>query len=318
VLASLAGALPLPPEARDAIRAASPRGVVSDLRASWSGALEAPAHYRLAGRFEDLAARAQSGLPGFDRLSGRFDLTEAHGQASVRGQAAHVVVGSTTFDWDRLAIELNWDGSLLAGTGPTQLRLVRGDVTNREVSGSVTGRWRGASGRARAELDLTVDLQRAELRQLHRYLPPIDPDLDGWLRTALLGGQINGAQIRWKGRPDEPELGAPGNALLEVTARAERASLNPAPGWPTIEELNGTFTIRDRELRVLAGTARTQGIALREASVRIADLAQPRPVLQASGWAEADTAEMLRYVADTPVRSAIGGRLEGLVVEGRG
>jgi uncharacterized protein (TIGR02099 family) len=317
VLAPLAGALTLPRAARAAIEAASPAGIISDLRANWSGPVDAPVHYRLAGRYEGLAVRALPDWPGFDHLAGRFDLTEAQGQASARGQTVHVTLPTGASEWEHLAIDLAWDGSLVSGDGPAQVRLVRSEAGNRDIGVTASGLWRASRGRTRAELDLTVDVQRVDLRQFHRYLPPIDPDLDQWLRSAFLAGQASGARIHWRGRPDSPTLGPPGNALLEVSARVEQASLRLAPGWPTVDELSGMITIHDRELRVVSSSARMLGVPVRESTVRIADLAQPDAVLQASGWAEADSAEFLRYVGESPLRSGIGSRLAGVLAEGR-
>ena len=321
-LVPLAGALPLPAVVRSWLAEAVPRGVLSDLQSNWSGSFDAPTRGRLGTRFSGLALRAHNGVPGFEHLEGRLDFDDRSGHLLARGHAFRMSAAAwlpqaPTIDWDRIDLDLTWEGNLAARAGPSSLRILQAEASNRDLSLSATGRW-SASGSAPGMLDLAIKVPRAELRALDRYLPGMPPDLLDWLGNALQGGALSAGLIRFHGNPQD--LGADLARLgtqVDVRARVEHAAVRFHPEWPLIDEVAGVLTVRDRELKFIASQARTTGVALHDALVRVPDLASRAPALLASGYADGETRELVRYLAQTPLGAPIAAPLQGIDIEGR-
>ena len=321
-LVPLAGAMPLPQAVRAWLAEATPRGVLTDFESGWSGRIDTPAIGQLGMRFSGLALRAHDGLPGFDHLDGRLDLDEGGGRLTARGAAVHMTAPfllpqAPSLQWDRLAIDLSWEGNLLAASLPSQVRIGRAQLANGEFSLEAAGRW-SAIGTPAEMLDVGIEVPRAELRTLSRYLPGLQPELLEWLRGSLQAGSMSAGVIRLSGNPRELRGGAALHGLrVDARARVGKAAVRFSPEWPLIDEVSGILTLRERELTFGASEARTTSVAIHDALIRVPDLASTAPELMASGYADGETRELLRYLGATPLADTIAGPLRGMTIDGR-
>ncbi len=316
-LLPLAGALPLPDPIRSALSDSQLRGVFSDLTLDWSGGpIDAPAHYRMNSRFSGLATRGRDRIPGVDEVAGRIEWSDQRGRLIVEGrnvalEAPALLPRAGRLVWDRVALDLDWEG-----TDPWRMHLARAILTNRDVALNARGSWRWRDGLA-SGFDLNIELARAELASVYRYLPPGDDEFSLWMQSALQAGVLLDAHAHLVGDPAELLTGNP-HSRLDITGRIERGRLRFQPNWPSIEDIAGRLSVHDRAFVFSAQRALTVGAPLRDVQVRMAELYRGDRVVLINGNAEADAAGFLSYVADSPLRDSIGSALKDMVMEGRG
>src|SRR5882672_7972251 len=89
-LAHFAEALPLPADVRRLALELEPRGQLGDVRFEWQGAFASPAQYRARARFFDLGLKPRETLPGFAKLAGSVEATEASGRLYLQSRGAEI------------------------------------------------------------------------------------------------------------------------------------------------------------------------------------------------------------------------------------
>ena len=165
VLARIAAQVPVGRTLRNALAESAPEGLVHGLAARWDGALDAPAHYSVQGRFTGLsvAAAASShgpdtpGRPGWRNAT--LDL-----RASERGGEAQLALddGSLTFPgvfaqpevaFDHFKAQLAWRIDRAPRSAPAlEVRVGNARFASPEAQGEFSAVWRtgrGADGYAR-------------------------------------------------------------------------------------------------------------------------------------------------------------------------
>src|SRR5438132_7837906 len=89
-LARFAEALPLPADLRRLALELEPRGQLGDVRFEWQGAIDAPSQYRGRARFFDLGLKPRENAPGFSKLAGSLEATEAGGRVYLQSRGAEI------------------------------------------------------------------------------------------------------------------------------------------------------------------------------------------------------------------------------------
>jgi uncharacterized protein (TIGR02099 family) len=319
-LAALAERLPLPLVVRRLLQASEPAGQLTDLVYKWQGSLDDPTRYGARGQFARLGMKAHGELPGFSALAGSFELDERSGSARIdtknaklswpalfvdtgtgRPIALDVLTGRVAWTHAGGVVDVSWDDFAFAGP---------------EAAGTVRGRWKspGAPG---GGLELAVDGTRAEARSAFRFIPRIKPEAEHWLRTALRAGTVSDLKLRLKGNPDDFPFDDPARGTFELTMKVADGSLHFAPDWPAIEGIGATLKFERRRMDIHAHAARTLGVALGPTRAVMERLIGAPHILFVEGGAEAPGADMLRYVASSPVASMTGNAFAGMSIDGR-
>src|SRR5205085_568983 len=140
-LAHLGRALPLPAELRRSTLELEPRGKLADLHYEWQGALASPARYRASARFADLGVKPHEATPGFARLAGKVELSEAGGRLQLDTRGAELelprVFPQPRLSFEVLAGEASWrrDGAALT------VDVASLTFTNADLSGNAFGTY---------------------------------------------------------------------------------------------------------------------------------------------------------------------------------
>lgn len=135
-----------------------------------------------------------------------------------------------------------------------------------------------------------------------------------WLERALVGGELVTGRA-WLRGPAGP-LPFPGHSgHFEAVADVEGAGLAFHPDWPALEGISASVLFENGRMQIDADHLHIGGLAVSDASARIDNLR--RPILQARGRGQDSGAQLLRFLAQTPVQAAIGRHLEGRTLQGR-
>lgn len=318
-LTQLSTYLPLPAQVRTYLDALSPGGQVTDFLLEWRNALDQAPAWTLDARFEQLSAQPDGPFPGVSGLSGHVQGDQASGRFQLDSRAA-VVDMPRVFPEPRLALAtLFVEGGWQRRDHEWEILLEGFRFENEDVAGNGSGRYRTVSG-ARGEIDLNVQLTRAQAAAVWRYLPyQVGGATQKWIRSALLDGSVPDARLRLSGDLNDFPYDKGEEGQFLVTVQVANASLRYAEGWPLIEAINGQLRFEGAGMRIVADSGRILDVALGEVVADVPQLGiSTGEIMTLTGKATGATDSFLRFIEESPVRRYIGGFTGGLQAEGRG
>jgi len=332
-LAQLAQRLPLESRVHEALLRYAPQGRVEQLQARWQGALEAPERFEARGQLRRLAVSARPaqpgpetpdaapgpGSPGVVALNLDFDLTQDGGRASVQMQQGHLelpgVFEEPRIALDQLAADLQWQQQ----DGQWRVQLSNARFANAHAQGELQLKWQ-SSARALGpgSLDLQGSLSRADLAQVHRYLPQVlDAQVRRYVREAVPQGRAAGVRFRVRGDLKDFPFAQPGQGEFRITASLQDARFDYVPRflqsaqeapWPALTGLQGELVIDRASLQLrnlTGGVAGASGLRISRGEARIPDLAEAQ--VQASLQAQGPLDDFLRgVIRNSPLDRMLG------------
>ncbi|MBX9633319.1 MAG: TIGR02099 family protein [Burkholderiales bacterium] len=316
-LAAIAGSLPFDAAWRERLAQARPQGRVQDLRLAWDTESIKSGRLDLQATLREVGMAPNGTMPGMSGLSGRIVSDRNGGKVEV-DSAGLVLAMPAAFErplaFDTFKAQVDWSRA----NGPLAVRVGRLVFANAEVSGGVSGTYeRGTEGPGR--IDLTVLLTRFEAGAIVHYVPlRVGPNTRLWLANAFEAGVARDVKGRLQGNLADFPYDKPGKTgIFEITANLEGIKLRFAPGWPTVDDANGTIHFRGARMEVDA-VGRIMGVALGRTVSVIPELSPHDPMLEIKGGGEGETQAFLDFVDASPVGRMIGGVTRGLRAQGRG
>ncbi|MFN2644185.1 MAG: YhdP family protein, partial [Burkholderiales bacterium] len=319
-LAHLGEALPLPAELRRATRELEPRGQLSALRYEWQGALAEPLRYRAVGRFADLSVKPHEALPGFSKLAGSVELSDAGGHVRLDTHGAELalprVFAERRLSFDVLAGEASWqrEGARVSVQIPSLT------FTNADLSGNAFGSY-VYDGAGPGAIDLSAVLSRADARSLAHYLPLgvlMGEKPHAWLVRSILAGEASDVRVRLQGDLRRFPFVDPKQGEFRVSARVRNGILDYTADWPRIEAIDAELVFERNRMDIAGKSGAILGASLHDVRVRMADLGSSASHVRVSGQAEGPTAEFLKFIASSPLRATAGRFTEAMSATGNG
>jgi uncharacterized protein (TIGR02099 family) len=319
-LAHFAEALPLPADVRRLALELQPRGQLGDVRFEWQGAFAAPAQYRARARFFDLGIKPRETLPGFARLAGSVEATEAGGRLYLQSRNAQLEL-PRVFPEPRLAFEtLNGQLDWKRAGGLLSVQVASLTFANADLSGNAFGSY-AYDGEGPGELDVSAVLNRADAKNLAHYLPLgalMGDKPRQWLVNGILAGHASEVELRLKGNLRDFPFKDPARGQFLVTARVHGGLLHYAEGWPRIEDIEAELTFERNRMDVIGRAGRILGTSLHDVKVSMAELRGGAQRVQLTGQAQGPTAEFLKFLQSSPLRTSAGRFTESMSATGEG
>ena len=327
-LARLAERLPFDVATRRQLADYAPRGLLQDLKVSWSlkpsgnpSADELPVleKYGIQASFSRLSLNAQGALPGFTGLTGSVRGDEKGGSFRLDSQEAALALPEIFAD-PRIELgKLEARASWTADQNSIDVHLQEARFENQDAAGVVSGNYTYPhSGQTAGVIDLSARLTRGQGNAVWRYIPIVaGQEVRDWLRTSLIGGHSNDTTLRLKGDLQHFPFDD-GSGIFEVKGHVQGANLNYAEGWPQIDNIQGALEFAGKRMTITAERASLYGVALSQVRAEIPDLGATDPQLSISGKASGPTADFLRFIETSPVGEQIGHFTEDMTAQGNG
>jgi uncharacterized protein (TIGR02099 family) len=302
VLADLARHLPLTPRVHQALLEYAPLGRIERLQASWQGAPDAlPERYEAQGRVVELEVMAQPApetgpgraTPGVSGFSVDFDLDQSGGNAKVQVRKGYLELPGM-FDPARLMLDplnadLRWR---LKGGQLDSVQVTNARIVNADLQGDFQGEWKAPSGKGagsqaggrRGQLDLQGNFSRANLAQVHRYLPlSVSETARNYLHDALPRGRATQVRLRLRGDLDQFPF-RQGAGEFRITAQVQNTTFVYVPPtlqaegqlpWPALRDLRGEFVLERGGMQLRNFSASIEGaprVQLTQSQAQIPEL----------------------------------------------
>jgi uncharacterized protein (TIGR02099 family) len=321
-LLAVAGALPLPADARALIAELGPSGRIADARFEWNGRFATPQRFNARARFTDLGMNPWRGAPGFDGLSGTLEASETKGRVYLASRKAAVelpeIFPDARIALDTLNGQVDWERQ---ADGALAVRLTSVSFANADAAGNAYGSYTRA-GPGPGTVDFFANLTRADGSRITRYLP--HGRLMGgektrrWLVESVLAGQGSDVRLRLKGDLRDFPFVDPARGQFLITARVERGALSYADDWPKIENIEGELQFERDSMTIVGRGGTILGTKLANVRVSIPELSAPITHLLINGQAAGPTAEFLKFIATSPVRNMVDGLTDTIQASGGG
>jgi len=293
-----------PTDQRDRIEKLAPRGTLRrvELSATPVGAGQMPDVTGKAS-FEDLGYSPLGRVPGVTGLDGTF---EGQGSTNVLRLDSKDVVVEWPGVW-RWPVKLGSLGAVVElSRALGGLRVAADDVKVDAGHGTATGRVRILARPGETPLmDIKASAKVSDLSAVPKYLPVdrLSPEALAWLDAAFSVGRVTSSDVEITG----PAQGFPyrdGQGRFHIVAQVEGASLDYAPGWPQVTDVNGTVVFDGPSMKVVASSARSDGLVARDATAEIPDFRDS--ILLVRTAASGDAGKVHEFFAATPLAPNLG------------
>lgn len=317
-LVSLANFVPIPADLRSELDAFAPRGKVTALKAQWQGSPEHLRAFTIKGKFHDIALRQVGKLPGFASLSADISGDQDHGNVQVRSKQLQVEAPDILRESLQFEV-LNSDASWRHQDGELVVDVDRLALSNADLEGVAHGAYRTVKDTP-GRLDLSVDLNRANIAQAARYIPliAVNREVNEWLHGALLAGTSNDLHLRILGNLEKFPFVDKAEGKFELSSHFNDATVRFASEWPDVEHAHGSLTMLGKNLEVSCSAADSAGAAVQDVVVSLPDFTQVAPSLDVKIKAVGETMGFLKYIGLSPIRGYIAGFTDPVVAQGNG
>jgi len=316
-VAALAASLPMPATWREELARYAPRGTLRDVRYRWEGSADAPTSYSAEGEAIDLGIAASGTTPGVTGLSAKVQADERGGSAKLGGRAMAVSLPrafGAPLAIDTLTGTVRWR----LGASGSEVELDDVTLASGDAVVTASGTWRPAQAGA-GTVDLKAQLAHVDVRRLARYLPlALDKSIGDWMRGALTAGTMKDARLVVRGDLARFPFADPKQGTFTLTAKAQGATVDYAPGWPPVTDVDGEVRFDGAKIAFDVTKGRVFGAQIGRSKVAIDNVLAEITHLKVDGEASGPTAEFLHFIETSPVGGWIGNALAGAQATGNG
>jgi len=292
-LAQISQRLPLPEVLRTVLKHAQPKGQVNQLSAGWARPAGQQAdtdfNYKAKGSVHNLQWLQDTNSPSpYHRLPGvagtdvDFDISHQGGKAQIAIKQGGVTLPEG-LDEAKIALaeaaaSISWqikpaDKKSSDEQEPEiSVQIKQARLRNTDATAELSGTWITGKGENRwpGVLDLSANISRAQIKQLHRYFPTyIDAEARAYLKEALTGGEATQASLRIRGNLADMPFDNPKSGEFRVVAQIANGQyayvppikgkpVNLANAWPAIASLNGEL-VYERNSLLFKGAGKLAG-----------------------------------------------------------
>jgi uncharacterized protein YhdP len=301
-------------------------GDIRDLDAESAASAEAPTRFALHLGFDQLAYTDHSGGIAVAGLRGSLGADGDGGRLQLDCKGASVALP----DWiaDKLTAD-ELKGLLVWRSGAQGLRIVSDDIRFTTAGIGITSRveLNFPADSSSPAIDMKASARARDTREVLRYLPlrKFPPRVGMWLQRAIVGGEVSEASLVLRGPLREfpfdyshaqaAAQGEPaGRGVFHVDLGLKDATLDYADNWPRVEQLTGHFILDGVSLSSTQNHARVGALEVTDFDVHIPDLRHG--VLEISGRAQTGLNNVLAFLRETPVATAMGPTFSRLTASG--
>lgn len=117
-------------------------------------------------------------------------------------------------------------------------------------------------------MDLRVGMVDGDGRFTPKYLPAVlSPELDEWLRTAILKGAVDQGFFQYQGSLNHDAL--PASRNISLFFKVHDAELAFQPGWPHVAKVNGEVFVEETGVRIVASKGQLLDTKVKDIYVNI-------------------------------------------------
>lgn len=274
----------------------------------------------LHGAFQDLSLEAGKKLPALQGADGRFALRNDSGVLELDSDELTVELPRLF----RTPLAISHAGGTVSWAihdGGIQLALQQVTAENDDLRLVIDGDvdvLPGTHGGAYVDVLGRFDVPEHGLRRLGQYLPAgiMKPSLVRWLEQSVQDGRVPYGALILRGHSADFPFER-GTGKFEVRFGVANGVLSYDRSWPQLTALAGELAFTDHTMEIVIDGGHSFDSSIRHATVTIDELRAHPQQLRINGHVEGASADVLRYLADTPLQTRFGHMVADMKAEGR-
>ncbi len=308
----------LPEKLQKNLIALDPQGEIRDLHIK-SFNYESPDLFNttLDGEFTNLNFNTWEKFPGVANASGILEWNGTKGNLRLNSQDIAIVYSKLfphPLKFDQLSGLLHWQKS---ETGEWTLNAKNLEVSSADLKAH-TDMMMSVPPAGSPNINLTIDFSIQRLENLSKYAPAriLNPELVVWLNSAFLSGKIESGKIVLQGNLTDYPF-EKGKGTFVASGLVKDLDLQYAPGWPSLNHVNGVIIFSRNTMRADINTAQLLDTQLSLLHMEIPYVGEKNPeILQVQGFVNTDFAQALDFIHQSPLNKTLGKDLDGLIITG--
>ncbi len=264
----------------------------------------------LNGEFENIFAAAHAKFPEIKNLTG-----------SIKGSNKQGVIGLNTLqgslfftDFFRQAIPVNQLTGLLSWQQQAESWFIKSEHLVLNVKDAQSENSIIVKIPKNVDRPVFLDLQSSfyalnDVSAIRDYYPAkvMPKKLLGWLDNAFVAGRIEQGGLFVYGELSQFPF-VDGQGVFDVFLDAKEVTIQAAPDWPRLHNVNAEILFQKDSLRVTASHAEVNGMTIPYTQVKIPSFKKSQYLI-AEGRAEGRVNKGLNYLQKTPLRGKVDGFL---------
>jgi len=279
-------------------------GQIQHIKLSWLGNIFQPQSYLLELNFHNLGlSQPNSQLPQIDHVSGNATITNNAGKVTLSIESSNFIYSPLfyiPYTIKHLRSNISWQ----INTDKTiAVNLESAVINAADFTASAHGRYTYVPNTS-GYLALYARLESIPASKVGYYLPKSIDNANQWLQTALVGGYGESATLTLEGwLKDFPFAKNTGKFYIDATIN--NGKLRYIPNWPTIDDVNGKFMIRNEKIIITADNAKVNGNSLAHVNAVIPNMLAEHSYLEATGDGFGTTQNFIHYLSQTPINKLL-------------
>lgn len=153
-------------------------------------------------------------------------------------------------------------------------------------------------------MDLRVGMVDGDGSYTPKYLPAVlSPDLDKWLRTAIVGGKVDQGYFQYQGSLSKNA--ADTARVISLFFKVRDATLDFEPGWPQLTGVDGKVYVENSGVRVKASKGKLLNTDISKVLVNIPHVPAGQPShLLVDGNFSGPLADGMKILQEAPIGTA--------------
>lgn len=241
-------------------------------------------------------------VPGMGPLDGRVDIQDLRGEVTLSADNMSMLWPAFTgkaLHLDSLKTVVTLDAS-----DSSQLK-IGADIALSDAGIDTSTRLKAALVPGQSpHLDVQSQYEVADLNALKSWLPrrKMGLGLQKWFDRAIEGGSASNGNLLFFGNiADFPFR--EGEGVFRGSMELSDGQLSFLPGWPTVENINGTVELNGLSLQGVASMSRLGQFEISHTRVGISDLSAS--VLRLEGTAQGDVQDVVDFANTGPLRGIL-------------
>lgn len=270
-----------------------------------------------SAEFSGLTLNSWQKFPGLMNVGGSISWSGKQGKLILNGQQTTVTLNSIfakPLQFDTVSGNIQWQKEAI---GTWSIAAKNFQVSNADITVNADMTMIIPQN-ASPVLNLSGLFSVPHAAQIENYLPVkiFEPPFVKWLHNRFQGGQLASGTVTVQGKlSDFPFDNGTGKFL--ISAAVKDLEFEYAPGWPAIHHLYGGLVFSGHSMTADMESAQLFNVPLTKVHGNIPYIGPAHPqILNLQAVINADLAQGLRFIQQSPLRDTIGKDLSGMQLSG--
>ncbi|MCX8514040.1 MAG: DUF3971 domain-containing protein, partial [Burkholderiales bacterium] len=294
-------------------------GTLNIIKLSWIGKITRPSDFNIILNFKNFEIISkESNIPSFNNINGEININKESGAANfdlINSTLKYPKVFLIPYIFKKMHTNIRWQ---FHQDKSFDVFLDKTNIQTQDFNATLHGKYTYVPD-TNGFLNLSAHLDKILISKVGDYLPKvIGVSVHKWLNNALIGGHAANGVLTLKGWIANFPF-SDGNGMFYIDADVQNGKLRYVNDWPTLDNINGKFKIRNQKIIITTNDAYVNSNKITNAIVTIPNMIDPyRVYLTADGNAQGSTSNFLNYLANTPINHLIGNIPEKVSATGNG